>query len=117
VLVAGALVAAGGTAVAAAAPSIPVALAGILVAGAGCSVLAPTVISVTGQAARPQERATAVGSVTTLMYLGFLAGPAAVGGVAQLETLGVSLGGVAALALLLAVLFALVRLPEPWRAG
>jgi MFS family permease len=117
VLVVGSFVAAVGTAVAAAAPSAAVALTGILVAGAGCSVLAPTVISVAGRAARPHERATVVGSVVTLMYLGFLAGPAAVGGVAQLETLRVSLGGVAALALGLGFLFAVVRLPEPRPAG
>ena len=117
VLVAGSLVAAGGTAIAAAAPSAAIALAGILVAGAGCSVLAPTVISVAGRAARPHERATVVGSVVTLMYLGFLAGPAAVGAVAQLETLRVSLGAVAGLAFLMSALFAIVRLPEPSTAG
>jgi MFS family permease len=116
-LVGGALVSALGTAVGAAAGSAPLALAGIVVAGAGCSVLAPTIISVAGRAARPQERATIVGSVTTLMYLGFLVGPAAVGGLAQLETLPVSLGAVAVLALLLAVLCAVVRLPEPRRSG
>ena len=116
-LVGGALVSALGTAVGAAAGSAPLALAGIVVAGAGCSVLAPTIISVAGRAARPQERATIVGSVTTLMYLGFLVGPAAVGGLAQLETLPVSLGAVAVLALLLAVLCAVVRLPEPRCSG
>ncbi|HXV02353.1 MAG TPA: MFS transporter [Gaiellaceae bacterium] len=116
-LVGGALVSALGTAVGAAAGGAPLALAGIVVAGAGCSVLAPTIISVAGRAARPQERATIVGSVTTLMYLGFLVGPAAVGGLAQLETLPVSLGAVAVLALLLAVLCAVVRLPEPRRSG
>jgi MFS family permease len=114
VLIAGAFIAAAGSAVAAVAPSIPVALVGILAAGAGCSVLAPTVISVTGRAASPNERATVVGSVTTLMYLGFLAGPAAVGGIAQLETLRFSLGAVAALALVLGLsLLTVVRLPEP----
>jgi MFS family permease len=116
-LVGGSLVSAVGTAVGAAAGNAPLALTGIVVAGAGCSVLAPTIISVAGGAARPQERATIVGSVTTLMYLGFLVGPAAVGGLAQLETLPISLGAVALLALLLAVLCAVVRLPEPNRSG
>jgi MFS family permease len=116
-LVGGAIVSAVGTAVGAAAGNTPLALTGIVVAGAGCSVLAPTIISVAGGAARPQERATIVGSVTTLMYLGFLVGPAAVGGLAQLETLPISLGAVALLALLLAVLCAVVRLPEPHRSG
>jgi predicted MFS family arabinose efflux permease len=90
---------------------VPLALAGIFAAGAGCAVCAPTIVSVAGRAAGPHERATVVGSLTTLMYLGFLVGPAAVGGLAELATLRSSLGGVAALAFLLGVLFAVVRLP------
>jgi MFS family permease len=110
-LVVGALVAAVGTAIAAVTSSVGVALAGIMLAGAGCSVLAPTIIGVAGRAAAPRERATVVGSVTTLMYLGFLFGPALVGGLAELATLRASLAAVAALALLLAFLCAVVRLP------
>jgi MFS family permease len=111
VLVVGAAVAGVGSAVAALAPWAPIALAGIVVAGAGCSVCAPTIVSVVGRAARPAERATVVGSLTTLMYLGFLVGPAAVGGLAELATLRVSLGAVAALAFVLGLLFAVVHLP------
>jgi MFS family permease len=111
VLVAGATAAGVGTALAAVAPVVPVALVGIVVAGAGCSVCAPTLVSIAGRAASPNERATVIGSLTTLMYLGFLVGPAAVGGVAELTTLRVSIGVVAALAFLLALLFAVVRLP------
>jgi MFS family permease len=113
VLIAGAAVAGTGTALAAVAPVVPVALAGILVAGAGCSVCAPTIVSIAGRAADPRERATVIGSLTTLMYLGFLVGPAMVGGVAELTTLPVSLGLVAALAFVLSGLFAVVRFPEP----
>jgi len=116
VLVAGAVVAGTGTALAAVAASVPIALAGILVAGAGCSVCAPTIVSIAGRAAAPHERATIIGSLTTIMYLGFLVGPAGVGGVAELTTLPVSLGVVAALACLLAGLFAVVRFPAP-RSG
>lgn len=112
VLVAGAALAGAGSALAAAAPSTAIALAGIVVAGAGCSVCAPTIVSLAGRAAGAHERATVVGSVTTLMYLGFLVGPAAVGGLAELATLRSSLGGVAALGFLLALLFAVVRLPR-----
>jgi MFS family permease len=112
VLVAGAALAGFGSAVAAMAPSAPLALAGILVAGAGCSVCAPTIVSLAGRAAAPHERATVVGSVTTIMYLGFLVGPAVVGGLAELTTLAISLGSVAALAFLLTALFALVRFPK-----
>jgi MFS family permease len=112
VLVAGAAVAGAGSALAAGAPSTAVALAGIVVAGAGCSVCAPTIVSVAGKAALAPERATVVGSLTTLMYLGFLVGPAAVGGLAEATTLPRSLGAVAALAFGLSLLFAVVRLPE-----
>jgi MFS family permease len=111
VLIAGAAVAGTGSALAALSASAPVALLGIVVAGAGCSVCAPTIVSVAGRAAARHERATIVGSVTTLMYLGFLVGPAAVGGVADLTSLRTSLGGVAVLAFLLGLLFAVVRLP------
>jgi MFS family permease len=111
VLIAGAAVAGGGSALAALAPSAPIALGGIVIAGTGCSVLAPTIVSVAGRAAAPHERATVIGSLTTLMYLGFLVGPAAVGGLAELETLRTSLAAVAALALLLTLPFAVVRLP------
>jgi MFS family permease len=111
VLVAGATVAGAGSALAAIASATPVALTGIVVAGAGCSVCAPTIVSIAGRVARPHERATVIGSVTTLMYLGFLVGPAAVGGFAELASLRSSLGAVAVLAFLLSLLFAVIRLP------
>jgi MFS family permease len=110
-LVTGSVVAAAGTGVAAAAPTSAVALVGIVLAGAGCSVLAPTVLGLAGGAAASSERATVIGSVTTLMYLGFLLGPAVVGGLAEVADLRISLGGVGALALVLAVLLLVVPLP------
>ena len=112
VLVAGAAVAGAGSTVAALASSAPVVLAGILVAGAGCSVCAPTIVSVAGRAAGPNERGTVIGSLTTLMYLGFLVGPAAVGGVAEATSLPASLAAVAGLAFLLSLAFSVVRLPR-----
>jgi predicted MFS family arabinose efflux permease len=115
VLVSAAAFTAAGSALAAYAASAPVALVGILVAGAGCAVCAPTIISIAGRASKPRERATVVGSLTTLMYLGFLVGPAAVGGLAELTTLRTSLGSVAAVALLLMLLFTVVRFPTPTR--
>jgi MFS family permease len=115
VLVSGAVLAGLGSALAAVAPATPIALAGIAVAGAGCSVCAPTIVSLAGGAARPAERATIVGSVTTVMYLGFLVGPAAVGGFAELTTLRTSLGAVAALAFLLAALSLVAPLPRRYR--
>jgi MFS family permease len=115
VLVAAAALTASGSALAAYAGSALVALVGILVAGAGCAVCAPTIISIAGRAAKQRERATLVGSLTTLMYLGFLVGPAVVGGVAQLTNLRASLGSVAVVALLLMLLFTVVRFPSPSR--
>jgi MFS family permease len=110
-LVTGSVIAGAGTAVAAVAPTSAVALAGIVLAGAGCSVLAPTVLALAGGAAVSSERATVIGSVTTLMYLGFLVGPAVVGGLAEVASLRISLGGVGAVSLLLALLFLIVPLP------
>ena len=98
VLTVGALLAGGGSALAAVAPSVSVAIVGIILAGAGCSVCAPTIVSLVGRTARPAERGTAVGSATTLMYFGFIAGPAVVD---EATTLRISLGGVAVLAVLL----------------
>ena len=112
VLVVGAALAGAGSVLAAVAPSAPLALLGIAVAGAGCSVCAPTLVSLAGNAAEPRERATVVGSLTTVMYLGFLVGPAAVGGLADATSLRASLGTVGALGFLLAGLFALVRFPR-----
>ncbi len=112
VLVGGASVAALGSALAAFAPAAPFALAGLVVTGAGCSVCAPTLLSVAGRAANEAERATLVGSLTTLMYVGFLIGPAAVGGLADATTLRTSLAGVAALGVLLAALGAVIPLPS-----
>jgi MFS family permease len=103
VLVVGALTAACGTAIAAAAPTIGVALGGIVVAGLGTSVCAPTLISLAGRSAGDGDTGAVVGAVTTLAYLGFLIGPALVGLVADLATLRVALAMVAGIAVALAV--------------
>ncbi|TWD81415.1 fucose permease [Kribbella amoyensis] len=103
-LVAGGAVAAVGSIVAATATNAWVALAGIGVAGLGTSVCAPTIISMAGAWAGPERRAGAISTVTTLAYLGFLLGPAAVGAASSAWTLPVALGGVAVLAVLVAVL-------------
>ena len=104
VLVAGgAAIAAAGSLVAAAAPSSGVALAGIALAGAGTSVCAPTLISLAGRSVAAEERGSAVSIVTTIAYLGFLVGPAAVGLAADALSLRTALGSVAGVALLLAL--------------
>ena len=103
VLGGGALVAAAGTLLAAAAGSVPVALAGILLAGLGTSVCAPTIFRLGGRAAGAGTRGDALGVVTTLAYLGFLVGPAMVGGIAQATSLPLALGCVSGVAVLLAL--------------
>ena len=111
-IAAGGATAAVGTALAATATSIPVGLLGIVIAGAGCSVCAPTIISLAGAASPAEERGAAVSTVTTIAYLGFLVGPAAVGGLAGLTSLRTALTAVAGLALLLALSAALAPLPR-----
>jgi MFS family permease len=100
----GALTAGAGTLVAATAGTSWLGLVGIAVAGLGSSVCAPTVISLAGAWAGPERRAAAVSTVTTVAYLGFLVGPAAVGLASSLTSLPTALAGVAAVAVLLAVL-------------
>lgn len=103
-LIAGGLVAAAGTGIAAAADNVWVALVGIGIAGLGTSVCAPTIIGMTGAWAGPERRAGAISTVTTIAYLGFLLGPAAVGAASSVWSLPAALGGVAVLAVVVALL-------------
>ncbi|WBQ04710.1 MFS transporter [Kribbella sp. CA-293567] len=103
-LVAGGIVAALGSALAAVAGNPWLALVGIAVAGLGTSVCAPTIISMAGAWAGPERRAGAISTVTTIAYLGFLLGPAAVGLFSSIWSLPTALGGVAVLAVVVAVL-------------
>jgi fucose permease len=105
------------TALAAGAATVPVALLGIAVAGAGISVRAPTIISLAGGTSPPAERGAAVSTVTTIACLGFVLGPASVGGVAGLADLRVALGVVACLAALLRLIGALGPLPQRLRGA
>ena len=75
-----------------------------MLAGLGTSVCAPVLISLAGGHAGAAARASAVSIVTTIAYLGFLVGPAAVGVAADALSLPAALGAVAGLAVLLAVL-------------
>jgi predicted MFS family arabinose efflux permease len=99
---AGAALAAAGTLISATAPTTAVALAGIALAGLGTSVCAPVLISLAGARAEPSARASAVSIVTTLAYVGFLVGPAAVGLLASALSLRAALVVMAGLALVLA---------------
>lgn len=103
-LVAGGSVAAVGSALAAVADNSWLALVGIAIAGLGTSVCAPTIIGMAGAWAGPERRAGAISTVTTIAYLGFLLGPAAVGAFSSIWSLPTALGGVAVLAVVVAVL-------------
>ncbi len=92
-----------GTAVAAFAPSAPVALAGMFVSGAGISVAAPTIFGLGGRIVPGSERGRALASVTTVAYVGFLLGPSMVGALAGATSLRWGLAAAAAVAVVLAV--------------
>jgi MFS family permease len=99
----GALLASLGLVLAASAPGAPAALAGFAVAGTGVAVVAPTVFSVAGRRAVEAERGGAIASVTTIAYLGFLAGPPLMGAVSGALGLRVGFLALAGVGILLAL--------------
>jgi MFS family permease len=112
-LAAGALTASGGLLLAAVAPAIPLALLGFAVGGAGVSVAAPTLFGAGGRGASEVERGSAIASVTTISYIGFLVGPPLIGAVSGATNLRVGIGLLAGIALLLAVSAAAARRTLP----
>lgn len=102
-LAAGALTASGGLLLAAVAPTVAFALLGFAIGGAGVSVSAPTLFGAAGRGASEAERGSAVASVTTISYLGFLVGPPLIGAVSGATDLRVGIGLLAGIALALAV--------------
>jgi predicted MFS family arabinose efflux permease len=101
---AGAALGAAGTLLGALAPGAALALVGVVVAGAGISICAPVLFSIAGRGADEAVRGAAVSIVTTIAYLGFLVGPAAVGLLASATVLRTSLAAVAGVAVVLAML-------------
>ena len=95
---------AAGTLIGALATGAALALTGIVVVGAGISICAPVLFSIAGRSAAEALRGAAVSIVTTIAYLGFLVGPAAVGLLANATALRTSLAAVAGVALALAFL-------------
>jgi MFS family permease len=78
-LTGGAVVAAAGALIAAAATSPAMAYAGFIVMGIGASVIAPTAFSLVGRLAAPDARARAVARATLLGYFGYFVGPPLLG--------------------------------------
>jgi MFS family permease len=110
----GALAAVAGLVLVSVSASVPVALVGCFLGGAGVSAAAPVAFGAAGRGAAEAERGSAVATVTTLGYLGFLAGPPLTGAAAELVGLRAAFVVLACVASALAVLTP--RLPlEPRR--
>lgn len=107
VLTGGSLIAATGTAVLAIASTAAIGLLGLALAAAGTAALFPTLLGVLTAQVPDHLRGTATSVVTTVAYLGFLAGPVYVGFWA--DAVGLP-GAMLALAALGAVLAALAPL-------
>jgi MFS family permease len=86
------------------APDVSIALAGLAVAAAGTAVLYPTLVGLVAGQADEAVRGAATSVVTTVAYLGFLAGPVYVGRWAAAVGLPGAMLAVAALAAGLALL-------------
>lgn len=71
------------------APGEPLAFAGFLLVGLGASNIVPVLFSAAGRQTR-MPAGLAIAAITTLGYAGILAGPAAIGFVAQLWSLDIS---------------------------
>ena len=106
----GGAVAAAGLVVASRAGVVPLALAAFFVAGAGVSVAAPILFGAAGRGAPEDERGSAVATVTTIAYLGFLVGPPVVGAVASAIGLRAAFGLLAAMGAVIAATAPRLRL-------
>lgn len=98
----GGLVAAGGLTLALAVNWVPLALVGFGLVGAGFSVIFPLALSAAGSTSK-QASGTAIATVATCGYAGFLVGPAVIGFAANALNLRVALGIVVLLSLCAAV--------------
>jgi MFS family permease len=98
----GALVAAAGSVAAALVPVTGLVILAIAVCGLGTAAGAPLLLSLAGRSGPPAQAGAAVGTVTTVGYLGFVVAPAAIGGLAGASTLPIALAAVAVVAAALA---------------
>ena len=94
----GGLVAAGGLSLALVTTWVPLALVGFGLVGAGFSVIFPLALSAAGRTTK-HVSGTAIATVATCGYVGFLVGPAAIGFAADALTLRIALGMVVILSL------------------
>ncbi|MEO3871033.1 MFS transporter [Nonomuraea sp. B12E4] len=102
-LVVASLVATAGGVLTAFAPTLPLALAGIVAAAAGASVLFPTLLSYGLRPVADESRGRATSAISTVAYLGYLAGPAYFGLLADATGVQPAFVGVAVLTAVLPV--------------
>jgi MFS family permease len=114
VLAAGALTAAGGMVVAALVPLLPIAIVGFVLVGLGLANLFPAAIGEAGALTGPGG----VAAASTIGYTGFLAGPPAIGFLAERTGLPAALTTVSLLAAVAALVAVFARRAEArWAAG
>ena len=107
-LMGGALLAAGGISVVSIAPTAVIAMAGFACAGLGVAVAAPTLFGVAGREASDQAKGSALATVTTVAYLGFLFGAPIVGWISGVSSLRFGMGFMAIVCVTLAALSRLI---------
>ncbi len=111
-LVAASVMATAGGVLTAFAPTLPLALGGIVAAAAGTSALFPTLLSYGLRPVPDGSRGRATSAISTVAYLGYLAGPAYFGLLADATGVQRSFLGIAALTAVV-----LVAIPALKRAG
>lgn len=108
VMAAGGALAAGGFALAAGTPALPAFLTGCALVGLGVANMVPVLFSAAGRMPGMAPGA-AIAAAATPGYAGLLAGPVAVGWVAEATSLPIAFAGLAALAVVVAMSSRIVR--------
>ena len=94
-------------------PWVPLDYAGFALAGIGLAFCFPVAISLAGAAGRNADGSGGereIGFVTTIAYAGFLAGPPAIGAIAQATNLSVALGVVGVIIMVIVPMVVLSRM-------
>jgi MFS family permease len=116
-IVAAALVAGVGAAIAATAGSPGAAYLGFGILGFGVSVIAPLAFALVGRMVRPQDRALAISRTAVIGYFGFFIGPPAMGFIAETVGLRGSFGVIALLMLSVPLFLLPLRGARPVSGG
>lgn len=108
-----ALTAATGAAIAAGAPTPPIAYLGFTILGFGVAVVAPVALALIGRVTPPGRRTRAIARASTLGYLGFFFGPPLLGALSSAFGLRVSFAFVALMLLVLLPLVPVLTARRP----